>query len=77
MLIARSQRRHVFVQRRLRHADHRKQSLPFPRRLPVQRAALRVGIDQQSALAGQSQRSSQINRQRGFADATFLIEQGY
>src|SRR5690606_4861922 len=42
---------------------------------PVERGALRVGIDKNDALALRSPGSGEMQRQRGLADAALLIEE--
>jgi hypothetical protein len=43
---------------------------------PVQRRALRIGIEQNNLLAAHCQLASDVRGERGLADAAFLIEQG-
>jgi len=43
---------------------------------PIQRRALRVGVDQRDALTPPSPFPGKVKRQRRLADATLLIEEG-
>src|SRR3546814_9629095 len=70
--------RRLVMQRVACETDHAEQPWQALRRAllrPVQRRALRIGIDQQDTLACDSTLASQMKRESGLADAALLIEQ--